>query len=66
LKTVQLLHALRDRGLPSIGYLQALTEAPFTGLTASTEEDPEAIRRRLFTEEIPLAATPLLPSSQPQ
>jgi hypothetical protein len=51
LKTVQLLHALRDRGIPSIGYLQALTEAPFTGLTSSTEEDTEALRRQLVVEE---------------
>jgi len=58
LKTVQLLHALRDGGLPSIGYLQALTEAPFTGLTSSTEEDTEALRRQLLVEENTLAATP--------
>ena len=58
LKTVQLLHALRDGGLPSFGYLQALAEAPFTGLTASTEEDTEALRLRLIAEEKALAATP--------
>ena len=58
LKTVQLLHALRDGGLPSIGYLQALTEAPFTGLTSSTEEDTEALRHQLMVEEKALAATP--------
>jgi hypothetical protein len=51
LKTVQLLHALRDGGLPSIGYLQALSEAPFTGLTSSTEEDTEVLRRQLVVEE---------------
>jgi hypothetical protein len=59
LKTVQLLHALRDGGLPSIGYLQALTEAPFTGLTSSTEEDTEALRRQLVVEETTLTATPV-------
>ena len=58
LKTVQLLHALRDGGLPSIGYLQALREAPFTGLTDSTEEDPEPLRLQLIEEEVKLAATP--------
>jgi hypothetical protein len=58
LKTVQLLHALRDGGLPSVGYLQALAEAPFTGLTASTEEDTEALRLRLIAEEKALTATP--------
>jgi len=58
LKTVQLLHALRDGGLPSVGYLQALAEAPFTGLTASTEEDTEALLLQLIAEERALAATP--------
>jgi hypothetical protein len=58
LKTVQLIHALRDGGLPSVGYLQALVEAPFTGLTASTEEDPEALRLELIAEEKTLVATP--------
>jgi hypothetical protein len=57
LKTVQLLHALRDGGLPSIGYLQALAEAPFTGLTSSTEEDTETLRRQLVVEERTQAAT---------
>jgi hypothetical protein len=59
LKTVQLLHALRDGGLPSMGYLQALAEAPFTGLTSSTEEDTEALRRQLVVEERTQAATPV-------
>jgi hypothetical protein len=58
LRTVQLIHALRDGGLPSIGYHQALTEAPFTGLTESVEEDPEDLRRTLIAEERKLAGIP--------
>jgi hypothetical protein len=57
LRTVQLLHALRDGGLPSMGYHQALTEAPFTGLLESVEEDPEELRRVLVAEEKKLAET---------
>ncbi len=58
LRTVQLIHALRDGGLPSIGWLQAVAEAPFTGLTASTEEDPERLRKALVAEEKKLGETP--------
>jgi len=58
LRTVQLVHALRDGGLRSTGWLAALAEAPFTGLTSSTEEDPETIRRLLFSEERKLSETP--------
>ncbi len=58
LKTVQLIHALRDGGLPSIGYHQALTEAPFTGLAESVEEDPEELRKALIAEERKLAGIP--------
>ena len=45
-RTLKLVHALRDGGLRSPGYLQALAEAPFTGLSGSTEEDSEALRLR--------------------
>ena len=58
LRTVQLIHALRDDGFPSIGYRQALTEAPFTGLRDSVEEDPEDLRRVLIAEERKLGQTP--------
>ena len=58
LRTVQLVHALRDGGLPSTGWLEALAEAPFTGLTAATENDPEQIRRLLLAEEKKLAESP--------
>lgn len=58
LRTVQLVHGLRDGGLRSTGWLSALGEAPFTGLTSSTEEDPESIRRLLFQEERKLSESP--------
>ena len=63
LRTQRLLHLLRDGGLPSIGWLQALDEAPFTGLISSTEEDPEVLRKFLFAEEKKLSEVPAgLPS----
>jgi hypothetical protein len=58
LRTQRLIHALRDGGLASLGWLQALDEAPFTGLIASTEDDPEILRRHLFAEEKKLAEFP--------
>jgi hypothetical protein len=57
-RTLKLVHALRDGGLRSPGYLQALAEAPFTGLSGSTEEDPEALRLALAAEERKLVETP--------
>jgi hypothetical protein len=57
-RTLKLVHALRDRGFPSLDYRQALAEAPFTGLTATTEDDVEWFRRALAAEERKLAATP--------
>ncbi len=65
-KTLKLIHALRSGGLHSIGYLQALSEAPFTGLTASTEEDLEALRKALVAQEAALPPTTGLPSLRPQ
>ncbi|HKF41840.1 MAG TPA: hypothetical protein VKG01_01940 [Thermoanaerobaculia bacterium] len=63
LRTQRLIHLLRDGGLPSLGWLQALDEAPFTGLTSSTEEEPEMLRRHLFAEEKKLSEFPAgLPS----
>ena len=44
-RTLKLVHALRDGGLPSLPWRQALAEAPFTGLSASTEEAVEPLRR---------------------
>ena len=39
-RTLKLVHALRDAGLPSMPWRQALAEAPFAGLAASTQEEP--------------------------
>jgi len=55
-RTLKLVHALRDAGLPSLPWRQALTEAPFTNLTASTDDETETLRRELAEEEAKLAA----------
>lgn len=57
-RTLKLVHALRDGGLPSVPWREALAEAPFTGLAASTEDDPETLRRALAREERKLSQTP--------
>ncbi len=57
-RTLKLVHALRDGGLSSLGFREALAEAPFTGLSASTEEEPEALRRALAVEERALGVRP--------
>jgi hypothetical protein len=57
-KTLKLLHALRDAGLPSLPWREALAEAPFTGLSASTQEDIDTLRRFLAGEERKLALAP--------
>jgi hypothetical protein len=57
-RTVKLLHALRDAGLPSLPWREALSEAPFTGLSTSTDEDEEELLRALASEERKLAAIP--------
>ena len=54
-RTLKLVHALRDGGLPSMPWRQALAEAPFTGLSASTQDEPESLRRALAAEERTLA-----------
>ena len=56
-RTLKLVHALRDGGLPSIPWRQAVAEAPFAGLSASTVDEPEPLRRALAAEERGLAAT---------
>ncbi|MEO8431950.1 MAG: hypothetical protein ABI592_10610 [Acidobacteriota bacterium] len=56
-RTLKFLHALRDGGFPAVPYRQALTEAPFTSLLASTDEDSESMRRGLAAEERLLAST---------
>ena len=57
-RTRKLVHALRDGGLASPGYREALFEAPFTGLSGATEDDPEFLRQALAAEEKKLAETP--------
>ena len=57
-RTLKLVHALRDGGLPSLPWRQALAEAPFTGLSASTVEAVEPLRKALAVEERRLAETP--------
>ena len=57
-RTLKLIHALRDNGLPSMPWRQALAEAPFTGLAASTQEEAEPLRRALAAEERKLAESP--------
>ena len=57
-RTLKLVHALRDGGLPSLPWREALAEAPFTGLSASTVEAVEPLRKALAVEERRLASTP--------
>ena len=57
-RTLKLVHALRDGGLPSLPWREALAEAPFTGLAASTDDEPEALREALADRERELAASP--------
>jgi hypothetical protein len=57
-RTLKLIHALRDGGLPSLPWRQALAEAPFAGLAASTQDESEPLRRALSAEERTLAETP--------
>ncbi len=54
-RTLKLIHALRDGGFPSMPWYQAVTEAPFTNLLASTETDEESLRAILSREEAALA-----------
>src|SRR5207247_11157578 len=57
-RTLKLVHALRDGGLPSLPWPEALAEAPFTNLSASTVEEAEPLRKLLAAEERKLATTP--------
>jgi hypothetical protein len=57
-RTLKLIHALRDGGLPSLPYLEALAEAPFTELSSSTEDDPEKLRVALLQKERELDGIP--------
>jgi len=57
-RTLKLIHALRDEGIASLPYAEALAEAPFTGLSAATEDDAEWVRHALAQQERTLAETP--------
>ncbi|MDQ6893770.1 MAG: glycosyltransferase family 2 protein [Acidobacteriota bacterium] len=57
-RTLKLVHALRDSGFASMGWRQALTEAPFTNLSSSTDEETETLRIALAAQERLLSATP--------
>jgi hypothetical protein len=57
-RTLKLVHALRDGGLPSLPWREALAEAPFTALSGSTEDDPETLRAALAEAERALSQTP--------
>jgi hypothetical protein len=57
-RTLKLIHALRDGGLPSLHWREALAEAPFTGLSASTVEEAEPLRMLLAVEERKRAESP--------
>jgi hypothetical protein len=57
-RTRRLLDSLSDSGLPALPYLQALTEAPFTGLTDETEDDLVTLGESLAVQERRLSAAP--------
>lgn len=57
-RTRRLLATLSESGLPALPYLQALAEAPFTGLTDATEDDLVTLGDALAEEERKLAAAP--------
>ena len=58
LKTQQLLASLSQGGLPPLPWRQALSEAPFTGLSGSTEDDPDILIDHLAAEEANLTSEP--------
>lgn len=56
-RTLKLIRALQSGGLAALPWREALTEAPFTGLSASTQDEPEKLRAMLAAEERKLSAT---------
>lgn len=66
-RTRRLLATLSESGLPALPYLQALTEAPFTGMIDTTEEDLATLGDALAEQERQLAAAPAgVPSLEPE
>jgi len=57
-RTRDLLRSLGQRGLEALPFREALSEAPFTGLTDSTEDDLESLRVSLADEERKLSMSP--------
>jgi hypothetical protein len=57
-RTRKLVHALRDGGLASLPWREALAEAPFAAMAGSTVDDTEPIRKLLAVRERELAAGP--------
>lgn len=50
-RTLKLIRGLQSGGLAALPWREALAEAPFTGLSASTQDDPETLRALLAAEE---------------
>jgi hypothetical protein len=57
-RTRKLIHALRDGGLSSLPWREAVAEAPFTGLAASTVDEAEPLRNLLAAREREVATGP--------
>jgi hypothetical protein len=57
-RTRELVEELGRLGMTPLPWRQALSEAPFTGLTASTDDDLETLRRNLALEEAVLSVSP--------
>ncbi|HLN92319.1 MAG TPA: hypothetical protein VK389_00525 [Thermoanaerobaculia bacterium] len=65
-RTRRLMDDLRDGGLVSLPLRKALSEAPFTGLGDSTDDDLETLRLLLAEEEKTLARVPAgVPALEP-
>lgn len=58
LRTRQLLDALGKGGVPPLPFRQALSEAPFTALSGSTEDDLDILCEHLAAQERALADSP--------
>ena len=50
-RTLKLIRALQSGGLSALPWREALAEAPFTGLSSSTQDEPETLRALLAAEE---------------
>jgi hypothetical protein len=58
LRTKQFLELLSKGGLPPLPWRQALTEAPFTALSGSTEDDLDLLAEHLAAREREIAGSP--------